>query len=628
MKVKSYRLILTLSIVLLTALVIFTGCGKKDKTVAKVGDFVITASEFKDGFISRYRTEENAQKQSFKERMEFLDTIIDKKLKIADAYAKGLDKSEDIVQAGKEAQERIAVQQKLFEVEIVDKIITEKSLKEYYGKMGEEIQARHILVKSTPTDTVGMEAAKVKADSIRNLLNTGGDFVQLAQELSDDKSNAAKGGDLGWFGWGRMVEEFQAAAFALSKDQISDPVASPFGWHIIQLLDRRPTDMKPYAEEKDKLREDMKRARWSEIRTAADEYLAKLKEDRGLVYKEDVLEQIFERVQKSTAPQNVSLFSDFTEEDKKMAVAEWSGGEVTVADLDEKIGGQGAGITESKIFKDVIDGILIPEILADKAKEIGVYESKEALDAARLARENKMIVEVERLAVEDKINTDDATLMAYYEANLDQYVTDQKVTIREILVSDKKLASELLKKGKNGANWAKLAKKNTERENAKKDGGKIGPFGSKRYGQMGREALKLNVGEFCDEPVKMGRKYSVFKVEEKIDAKQQTFEEARKNIERNYKMEKTQEFKDNWVAELKNNYPVKIYEDNLRNCMPFVKMDPPSEEDKKAGKGAEVKELNKNNPHAGTKPVNPHKNMKKADKPEAGKTGEKKEKSN
>lgn len=629
MKIKSYRFLLSFIVFAMIAGLIIGGCAKKSKPVAKIGNIVVTADEFKQGFIARYRTEENAQKQSFKERTEFLNTIIDKKLKIADAYAKGLDKNEDIMKTGQEAQERVAVQQKLFETEIIDKIITEEAVKDYYGKMGEEIQARHILVKSTPTDSVMMETTKVKADSIYDLLMAGGDFAQLAEALSDDKSNSAKGGDLGWFGWGRMVDEFQQTAFAMKKDEISKPVASPFGWHIIQLVDRRKTDLKPFAEEKDRLKEEMKRTKWTEIRTAADEYLKSLKEEKGLVYKDDEINKLFERVKASTAPQNESLFSDFTEEDKKMVVADWSGGEVTVTDLDSKIGGQGASIATAEVFHDVIDGIVIPQILADKAKDIGVYTCKEALEAAKEARENRMMMDVEKLAVDDKINTDDVTLKAYYEANLDKYMSEQKVTITEILLSDKKQADDLLAQGKKGANFAKLAKKYTERANAQKEGGKLGPFGEKRYGQMGREAHKLQVGEFCQNPVKMGRKYSIFKVEEKTPAQQRTFEEARKEVERNFKMEKTDEYRKAWVAELKDKYTVKIYEDNLRNCMPFVKDEPPAEKvnpQKPQGEN-KMMDTKKANPHTGENAVNPHKDMQKKDDTSASKTDKKKKKS-
>lgn len=108
----------------------------------------------------------------------------------------------------------------------------------------QEIHAAHIMKMVPRGNDSLMAVAKIQIDSIYQLIAQGEDFAALARKLSDDKGSAARGGDLNWFGRGMMVRPFEEAAFALENGQISQPVQSDFGWHIIQHLGTR--SIQPY----------------------------------------------------------------------------------------------------------------------------------------------------------------------------------------------------------------------------------------------------------------------------------------------------------------------------------------------------------------------------------------------
>ncbi|MBU8880017.1 peptidylprolyl isomerase [Bacillus sp. FJAT-29790] len=128
---------------------------------------------------------------------------------------------------------------------IKDIKVTEKELKEYYDNYKPEIKARHILVEDEKT-----------ANEVKKKLDEGAKFEDLAKEYSKDPGSAANGGDLGWFGPGKMVPEFENAAYALKVDEISKPIQSQHGFHIIQVTEKK--EKKSFDEMKEKMEYELK----------------------------------------------------------------------------------------------------------------------------------------------------------------------------------------------------------------------------------------------------------------------------------------------------------------------------------------------------------------------------------
>ncbi|WP_285396348.1 peptidylprolyl isomerase [Lysinibacillus sp. fls2-241-R2A-57] len=135
----------------------------------------------------------------------------------------------------------------LQEKALKDKAIKEEDVKKYYEQMKTELNGRHILVADEKT--ANEVIAKIKG---------GAPFADVAKEYSTDTGSAPKGGELGWFSVGAMVEEFNDAAYALPLNTLSEPVKTSFGYHIIEITDKR--DVKgvgSFKDEEDNIRTQM-----------------------------------------------------------------------------------------------------------------------------------------------------------------------------------------------------------------------------------------------------------------------------------------------------------------------------------------------------------------------------------
>lgn len=142
--------------------------------------------------------------------------------------------------------------------------VPETQISEYYSshqqefQQPEELNVRHILIRPKTQDDAGWQDAQTRAREVSAKVTApGADFAALARQYSEDPGSKESGGELGWFPRGRMVKEFEDAAFGLSPGQVSGPVKSQFGYHIIKLEGRRPSGLKTLAEVRDLIKEKL-----------------------------------------------------------------------------------------------------------------------------------------------------------------------------------------------------------------------------------------------------------------------------------------------------------------------------------------------------------------------------------
>lgn len=253
----------TFALAAVSALVLALPAHAEDKPVA--GDYVmlkvngedIKKSEVDDAWKSIFQGQGRAAPglDSFGEptKDKFLREVASEHVLYQEATKEGVENSPEVKETLEKVKRQIIIQQ-LLSNKTKDAVSDDKLKAAYDAHLkasegtngGEEIHARHILVKT-----------KEEADAIEKKLKAGDSFEKLAKDKSQDKGSGAEGGDLGWFTADKMVPEFSSALLKLKKGEISQPVKTDFGWHIIQLEDKRKATPPAFDAVKDSLKQEI-----------------------------------------------------------------------------------------------------------------------------------------------------------------------------------------------------------------------------------------------------------------------------------------------------------------------------------------------------------------------------------
>lgn len=221
------------AVLILAGLAINASAQSADPVILKIGNDNISKSEFERVFKKNNSKDSTYDKKAVNDYMQL---YINYKLKVREALELGMDTAKSFI------DELAGYRKQLAQPYLVDKEVSDQLLHEAYDRLKTDIRASHILImcdnNALPEDTL---KAYNKAMKVRAELNKGADFAVTAKKYSEDKSVKDNGGDLGYFTALQMVYPFESAAYKLKKNEVSMPVRTRFGYHLIKVTDIRPS---------------------------------------------------------------------------------------------------------------------------------------------------------------------------------------------------------------------------------------------------------------------------------------------------------------------------------------------------------------------------------------------------
>jgi len=416
-----------------------------------------------------------------------------------------------------------------------------------------EIHVRHILVRLPQEAGDDTLAAFNKAVSLLDSLKNGVDFADLARRNSDDPGSAANGGDLGWVTRRKFVPEFELAAFELGVGEVSRPVRTQFGYHIIEVTDERP--VRSLEESRQELKDLYRRYSYEQDN---QHFLSSIYDKFNVRINEDVSAAIIAAVDTTATTSTPGWYNAISDDLKKRTWVTLDGAEVTVDDAIRRI--ERDQELQSKALNRASVANLAEMLGQKKAIELETRDLEERYpEFGKLMkeyREGVLLFRAEQEAVWNNVKVEEERLKEYWEQHRSEYTWPDRVRFSEIFVTTDSLANVLRDSLRQGVPFEDLAARHTQRSGYKK---KMGEWGYQPYdaNELADTASTMEIGAIAG-PMKFQYGYSIIKVTDKDAAREKTFKEAQSEVSSRFQEYESKRLEREWIQSLKDKFGVEI----------------------------------------------------------------------
>ncbi len=563
---RKYYLVIFIPLIIL----LFLACEKKqaDDVLAKVGNDEISADDYLYRFAMQAKP--GARPVTIENRKRFLDRMIENKLLAQYGYENNYQDDQRIFHQLKAIRKNVLIEE-LYRVKVMDQVdITDQQLREAFAKSKIKIRARHLFVKT-----------REQADSLLQLIENGKSFRELSPNLFRDTTLAKNGGDLGYFSFGDMDENFEKAAYQLDVGEISQPVQTKWGYHIIKVEDRIASPLVTENEYQTTKHRIQKIIRERSENRLSNEYVREFMAPKNVVAKAQTvnflvstarqIKQKTENLLPSEMPQlkdeELQNIQQQVEAHGDDIIVEFEGGYWTLEMFFEKmletLPRNRPRLTSHLNVADKLAAMVRDEFMYKEAMKLGLSNEPEV--KKRLSEETERLVAgLVRMDLVNKVEISESDIRAYFQQHRQKYYSPEKVKLREIVLENPEKAAQTKARLEAGEDFAEMASKESIREETAKRGGEVGYISSSDHPVIAEIAVKYQDGQIT-EPVLVNGEYQIFQMLDRTEPQPIPYQEIKDKVAQDLRETLIQQQIELAIASVRERHPVWVNEKLLQS---------------------------------------------------------------
>ena len=561
------------ALLFLIPVIIFVACSHKPKTederlndprvVLQVGESKLTLGDIETKLGSKADYHDTTD-EFYRKKM-VVDRTVDQFLLVEEAKKAGFTASVD----------SNTITRSLLKAYYNDKIlsrvkVTDADVEDFFNKYGGQVQVGQIMV-----------ADSVLADSLYTAIKNGAAFGDLAKKFSQEPVSRDNGGSLGYRDYSGLVrygDDFLNSAFTMKTGEISKPIHSRMGWHIIKEFDRIKNTKEDFDQDKSKYHDIANQYVQKKL---VDDFIAKLKKDYHYEIVKPTVELLIQKADsaKASGSKPAGLGSAayldslaFTDAQKDMYIIKFDDGGIKLRNLFKLLNSYDPrhlpDLQDGLVMEQIYEAVGVPPLLSKAASKEGYDKTPSFIKDTENAKAVLLAQQMRDKIYKNIPSVTEQEVQDYYNQHKDEFFVPKSMRVSAVASKTEAESKDLLARAKEGAKIAALAHNYSVDKESGSNGGDLGFFtGDKRlsnYPEIYAVGESLKVGDLGG-PVQMKGNWWIFQVTQWLEKTPKDLKLCHSDIEGKLSSQKRTSTYQSWIEQAKKDFPVTMNLDLIRN---------------------------------------------------------------